>query len=97
MRERPGAGDVLCSAVSDARFLVVDPGTAVSMPCLDGMRLFRGKPHPCSMAACSAADCELQGGQCYVDPVTGLTLLCIWPGRGTLHYDGRRVMSLTRR
>jgi len=91
MNERPGFGDVLCASVSDARFLIIDPGTAVRMPSLDGVPLDRGKPQPCSRPPLPADDCHLLGGQQYVDRVTGLTLLCVWPGRGSLTCEGRRM------
>ena len=91
MNERPGFGDVLCTAASDARLLVVGPGAAVRMPSLDGVALRPGKGQPCSKAALFAADCELRGGSRYADPLTGLTLLCVWPGRGALRYDGRQM------
>jgi hypothetical protein len=91
MNQRLCFGDVLCNSVSDARFLVIDSGTAVRMPALDGIALLHGKPQPCSKLAHSAAECELQGGRRYVDPTTGLTLLCIWPGRGSLRYDGKQM------
>jgi hypothetical protein len=89
MNEPPSVGDVLCSSVSDARFLVIDPAGALRIPSLNGVELFHGKPQPCSMVARFAAGCELQGGRRYADPISGFTLMCIWPGRGSLHYEGR--------
>ena len=83
--------EVLCSSVSDGRFLVIDPGTASVVPSLNGAAMFRGERQPCSTAVGGAADCELRGGQRYIDVVTGLTLLCIRPGRGRLCYGGRRL------
>jgi hypothetical protein len=93
MSEQPSAGDVLLSTISDARFLVLDAGTAVRLPSLGGVPLSRGKPQPCSKACCAPPDCEMHGGERYVDPVTRLTLLCIWPGRGPLCYEGRQLTS----
>jgi hypothetical protein len=90
MNERPGFGDVLCNSLSDARFLVIDPGAAARMPSLDGVALGRGNPQPCSKKlARPAADGDVQGGRRYVDLMTGLTLLCTWPGEGSLRYEGR--------
>jgi hypothetical protein len=91
--EPPGFGDVLCNSVSDARFLVIAPGAAASMPSLNGVALCRGNPQPCSKKLVPAAvDCDLQGGRRYVDKTTGLTLLCIWPGGGSLRHEGRPMV-----
>jgi hypothetical protein len=89
MNERPKLGDVLRSPVSSARFLVIDPGRAVSMPTIEDVPLVRGRAQPCSAAAEPAGRCELQGGRRYVDAAKGLTLLCVWPGLGSLRYEGR--------
>jgi hypothetical protein len=91
MTSRAAAGDVLFSPVSDARFLVTDPGAAAAMPSVDDVPLILGTREPCSKAVHFIQDDGLQGGQRYVDAVTGLTLLCIWPGRGSLGYQGRRL------
>jgi hypothetical protein len=91
MTTRPAAGDVLFSAVSDARFLVTDAGAAAAMPSIDEVPLVLGRREPCSKAVRFTRDDDLSGGQRYVDAVTGLTLLCIWPGRGSLGYQGRRL------
>jgi len=89
MSKRLQPGEVLCSTVSGARFIVIRTGTALGMPSIDGVALFRGQLRPCSTMAQLRADCELQGGLRYTDPVTGLMLQCIWPGRGSLRYEGR--------
>ena len=89
MNDRPKLGDVLRSPVSSARFLVIDPGTAASMPTIGDVPLVRGKAQPCSTAVDSAGQCELQGGRRYVDVRGGLTLLCVWPGLGSLRHEGR--------
>lgn len=91
MTSGPAAGDVLFSAVSDARFLVTDPGTAAAMPSIDEVPLIRGRREPCSKAVHFDREDDLRGGRRYVDAVTGLTVLCIWPGRGSLGYQGRRL------
>jgi hypothetical protein len=92
MKERLSIGDVLCGSASDACFLVIDAGTAAGMPFVTGAALERGRPRPCSAAPPSTALFELEGGRRYVDPITGLTLLCVWPGRGPLCYEGRRLV-----
>lgn len=84
------SGDVLCSPDSQARFLVLEVGSALGMPKLGSRLLARGRPLPCSTA--EAVDgAELHVGRRYVDLVTGLTLLCIAPGRGTLRFEGRTL------
>lgn len=97
MKDRPAVGDVLCSTVSDARFLVTDPGAAVGMPTINGVRLVQGTGQPCSNAVHSTGDYELEGGRRYVDRVTGLTVLCIRPGQGSLLYQGRRLSLVSHR
>jgi hypothetical protein len=98
MIEQPVRGDVLCSPVSDARFLVIDTGAAIAMPCVDGVPMSRGKLQACSAAGGVRSGGELRGGQRYTDPATGLTLLCIRPGRGRLCHEGRRlILEGTRR
>lgn len=90
--ERPRFGDVLGNSQAEARFLVIDPGAAARMPSLDGVALCRGNPQPCSKkSALPAVACNLQGGRRYIDELTGLTLLCVWPGEGSLRYEGRRM------
>jgi len=91
MTRGPRSGDVLCSPVSDARFLVIEPGTAAGMPSLAGVVLSPGEPHPCSKAA-EATGCDVEGGGRYFDPITELSLLCIWPGRGSLRYEDRELV-----
>jgi hypothetical protein len=91
MSERPRCDDVLCSSVSDVRLLLIEVGAAESMPAVDGVVMVRGTPLPCSIADRSTADGELRAGRRYVDVVSGLTLLCIRPGRGVLCYQGRRL------
>ena len=88
--EQAASGDVLCSSDSQARFLVIEVGSATGMPKLGGRRLSRGKPLPCS-AVEAVSGAELQVGRRYADPVTGLTLLCIAPGRGALSFEGRTL------
>lgn len=91
MTTRPDFGEVLCSSVSDARFLVIERGTAEGMPSISDVVMFCGTRQPCSTLGDPDVDCELRGGLCYVDVVTGLTLLCIRPGRGPLCFEGRRL------
>jgi hypothetical protein len=93
MNERPKLGDVLRSPVSSARFLVIDPGTAASMPTIGDVPLVRGRAQPCSAAIEQAGQCELQGGRRYVDVPKGLTLLCVWPGPGSLRCEGRPLAT----
>jgi len=93
MNEQPKLGDVLHSPVSSAQFLVIDPGTAVSMPTIGDVPLVRGRARPCSAAAEPAGQCELQGGRRYVDVARGLTLLCVWPGPGSLRHEGRPLAT----
>lgn len=94
MSDRPSVGDWLLDSVSEARFVVIEPGAAVAMPSLNGVALLHGRPQPCSAVAQARPDCEVQGGQRYVDPVTGLTLLCVWPGSGSISYDGRTLTTV---
>ena len=92
MTERPACLDVLSSSASRARFLVIETGIADGMPSINGgVMMSRGKPQACSTAKGLEADGDLRGGERYVDVVTGLTLLCVRPGRGPLCYDGRRL------
>jgi hypothetical protein len=97
VKSRPTVGDVLCSTVSDARFLVTDPGAAVGMPTIKGVPLVRGTRQPCSNAVHSTGDYELEGGRRYVDAVSGLTVLCIRPGQGSVGYQGRRLSPVSHR
>jgi hypothetical protein len=93
MNEQSKLGDVLHSPVSSAQFLVVDPGTAMSMPTIGDVPLVRGRARPCSAAVEPAGQCELQGGRRYVDMARGLTLLCVWPGPGSLRHEGRPLAT----
>jgi hypothetical protein len=92
MSDRLRTGDVLCSGSSNARFLVLDGGSAACMPRLDGAAMVRGKRQPCSEPVSSGDQCDLQGGRRYVDATTGLTLLCIQPGDGPLFYEDRPMI-----
>jgi hypothetical protein len=91
MSDQPKLGDFLDSPVSNAQFLVIDPGTAVSMPTVGDVPLVRGGARPCSAAVEPAGQCELEGGRRYVDAARGLTLLCVWPGAGLLRHEGVRL------
>ena len=82
-------GQILCSPVTEARFLVRDPGAANRMPTVNNHALVPGRPPPCSKEIGQVGHCDFRGGRHYLDPMTGLTLLCIWPGRGSLCYEGR--------
>jgi hypothetical protein len=93
MNDQPRLGDVLHSPVSSAQFLVTDPGTAVSMPTIGDVPLVRGRTRPCSTAVEPLGQCELQGGRRYVDVTRGLTLLCVWPGAGSLRHEGRPLVA----
>jgi len=93
MNEQPESGDILHSPVSSARFLVIDAGTAVSMPTIGDVPLVRGRARPCSAAVEPTGQCELQGGRRYVDVTRGLTLLCVWPGPGSLAHEGRPLAA----
>ena len=93
MVQRLNMYDVLRSSVSDARFLVLDAGTAGGLPSIGGVELFPGEPGACSMARGPAVDDDLRGGQRYIDAVTGLTLLCIQSGHGPLCYQGRYLIA----
>jgi hypothetical protein len=93
MSSRLERDEVLRSSVSDATFLVIEPGSADSMPTMNAVAMFKGRLRSCSTTADPATDCDLRGGERYVDVVTGLTLLCVWPGRGVLCYEGRRLTS----
>jgi hypothetical protein len=92
MSDRPRTGDVLCSGASNARFVVLDGGSAAHLPRLGGAAMVRGKRQPCSEPVSSGDQCDLQGGRRYVDPTTGLTLLCIQPGDGALYYEDRPMV-----
>jgi hypothetical protein len=94
MSEGPRIGDLLCSGASNARFFVLGGGSAVHLPRLGGATMVRGKPQPCSEPVTSGDQCDLRGGQRYVDPTTGLTLLCIQPGDGALYYEDRPMIDL---
>jgi hypothetical protein len=89
VNHQPRTGQVLCSPASEARFLVLEPGTSAGLLSLDGLPLVDGKPRPCSTVARVDGDSELAGGQRYVDEVSGLVLRCIWPGQGSVRFDGR--------
>jgi hypothetical protein len=91
MSDRPRTGDVLCSGVSTARFLVLDGGSAAHLPRLGGAAMVRGRRRPCSEPVSGGDQCDLQGGRRYVDPATGLTLFCIQPGDGALYYEDRPI------
>jgi hypothetical protein len=91
MSGRPRIGEVLLSPVADSRFLVISPGTAVSLPTMDGVPLLRGTRRASGPATQSEGEWQLKGGRRYVDSVTGLRLLCIWPGPGRLHVEGRAL------
>jgi hypothetical protein len=93
MSDRPRTGDVLCSGASNARFFVVDGGSAARMPRLGGAKMARGERQPCSEPVSGGDQCVLQGGRRYVDPATGLTLLCIQPGEGALSYEDRPMVQ----
>jgi hypothetical protein len=97
MNEQPESGDILHSPVSSARFLVIDAGTAVSMPTIGDVPLVRGRARPCSAAVEPTGQGELQGelqgGRRYVDEARGLTLLCVWPGPGSLAHEGRPLAA----
>jgi hypothetical protein len=95
MTEQLVRGDVLRSPVSDARFLVIAAGRATGMPSLDGVPTVRGTLQPCGAAGDTHAGGELRGGRRYRDVVTGLTLLCIRPGAGSLRYEGRPLIPET--
>jgi hypothetical protein len=97
MIEQPVCGDVLCSPVSDARFLVIDAGAAIAMPSVDGVPMSRGKLQGCSAAGGAPTGGDLHGGRRYTDPTSGLTLLCIRPGRGRLCHEGRRLIPESNR
>jgi hypothetical protein len=89
MSDRPRTGDVLCCGSSDARFVVLNGGSAACMPRLGGAAMVRGNRQSCSEPVSSTGQCDLQGGRRYADPATGLTLLCIQPGDGPLCYEDR--------
>jgi hypothetical protein len=89
----PSTGDVLCSTESNARFVVLDSGCAAQLPRLGGAALVRGEKQACSMPVPSGDQHDLQGGQCYIDQTTGLTLLCIQPGNGALCYEDRLMVQ----
>lgn len=91
MAKRLRPWDVLCSPASEARFVVIEAGTAKAAPETGGAVMVRGKRQRCSIVEIPAADCDLLGGQRYADPVTGLVLLCVRPGRGPLCYEGRQM------
>ena len=90
---RPAPDDALGNPASTARFLVIDRGTAQTMPLLAGRPLARSKRRPCGWPGKRTPDSDLQWGWRYVEPGSGLALLCIRPGRGPLEYDGRRLAS----
>jgi len=92
MNGRPRIGEVLLSPTADARFLVINPGTAMSLPTLSGVPLVRGRRRASSSATRSEVDWQLKGGRRYVDVVSGLRLLCIWPGQGWLQCEGRGLI-----
>jgi hypothetical protein len=94
MSERPRTGDLLCSGASNARFVVLDGGSAVHLPRLGGAAMVHGTPQRCSEPVTSGDQWDLLGGRRYVDPTTGLTLLCIQPGDGALSYEDRPMVDL---
>jgi hypothetical protein len=81
----------LCSSVSEARFVVIET-FGVDMPSIDDVAMFRGTRQPCSTVAHPASDSDLRAGRRYVDAISGLRLLCIRPGRGSLTYQGRPLI-----
>lgn len=91
MTQLIGYGDVLCNRASNARFMVIDPGGALGMPSVDGIPMSRGTRQPCGAVGEAPPDGEFRGGHRYRDPISGLTLLCIWPGRGVLCYGDRQM------
>ena len=92
MSDPPRTGDVLCSGTSNARFVVLDGGSAAHLPRLGGAAMARGKRQPCSEPVSGGDQCDLQGGWRYVDPVSGLTLTCIQSGDGALCYEDRPMV-----
>jgi hypothetical protein len=92
MMTRIECGDLLCSPVSTARFIVVAAGTAVEMPTVDGVPLAPSRPQPCA-ATRRGQPFPLRGGQRYVDTQTGLIIMCVQPGDGALQYAGRSLTT----
>jgi hypothetical protein len=88
----PRWNDLLSTRHSDARFLVVAPGTAKAMPELNAVEMMPDVPRACGTFGSPAEGDDLQLGRRYVDSVTGLTLLCVWPGSGFLSYRGRPLV-----
>jgi len=64
----------------------------MSLPTLSGVPLVRGRRRASSSATRSEVDWQLKGGRRYVDVVSGLRLLCIWPGQGWLQCEGRGLI-----
>jgi hypothetical protein len=94
MRQALHDGGLLCSSpVSDARFLVIhSPG---DMPAIDGSPMVRGVRQPCSAVVRPTSDCDLYAARRYVDAISGLRLLCMRPGRGSLSFQGRPLTQET--
>jgi hypothetical protein len=92
MRECLWPGLVLCGPTSEARFIVMEVGTATTMPSLAHDVVVQGSRMACGTDASATGDTGLQGGRRYRDHVTGLTLMCIWPGEGPLAYEGRELL-----
>jgi hypothetical protein len=85
-------GDVLCSSVSAARFVVIDAGQAGATPTIDGVPMVPGKPQPCGTARLGQA-LPLRAGARYVDTTTGMIMLCVRSGDGSLECEGRPMMD----
>ena len=90
MQQHVNDDEILGSPVSTSLFLVVDRGSAHDAPSIDGVAMVAASRNPCS-AVCEASGSTLRGGQLYVDDETGLAMLCIRPGTGSLSYQGRTL------
>jgi hypothetical protein len=86
-------GGVLRSVVSTASFVVVDGCEGLEMPRVDGVPLEYGEPQRCGTSVVGR-EFSLRGGYRYIDGVTGLTLLCVYPGTGTLEYQARQLIPV---
>jgi hypothetical protein len=88
-------GATLASATCSVRVLVVAVGMATELPRCGGTFMVAGRPVPCTLAGRSAKQLGgTRAGQRYLDPASGLLLLCTWPGSGVLTYRGRLMPAV---
>lgn len=87
----PIAGTVLTVGQHGPAFLVLATGSASRPVCFDGTELVRGRPIRCG-AENPGPRQVIGAGTRFIDPVSGLRLLCLRSGNGTLLLDGRQLI-----